>query len=518
MAFGKVRSVLLVFGLSGCALVSTPEGDSGAAASVADARSSAVADGTTQIDTFTPSPDRPVIYFSGSPLQSAAAPDTAATSQPPQQTPLAAESIAAAPLVPSPVVSTGLLPPLPDFDAAAEMPTPKPSAPASRLPPLPPELSDQPQPVGPSPQLDTTLDLPITLPPPSVPAGKIAPEPVPQTTTSWAYRPAPGVAASPPPTSWTSSPAVAVPKAAPATEWSYTKPAPAPSSLPPVSMTATPDRVGSAVVPAASPSFPPVSPEPAPVPALEPAALNTPSDEPLALGANDVLTVTVVGSPELTTDVYVSDDGSITVPLAGKVQVRGLSPTDAARRIAKAYVDGEFLVNPQVNVVRTKSLSQQITVLGEVQRPGRFTVETRLTVLDAIAQAGGISQVGSETVVVLREQGGVVSRYPVDLNAALRSGGGNPYFELRSGDTVMVPRAERFFIYGEVRSPNAYRLLPGTTVMQALSLGGGVTDRGSDRRMQIKRRGADGHVHTLSADLGDVVQADDVIYVKERIF
>ena len=97
----------------------------------------------------------------------------------------------------------------------------------------------------------------------------------------------------------------------------------------------------------------------------------------------------VYGKPELSTTVYVSDDGTIPVPLAGGVQVAGQSPARAAQSIATAFRKGGLLVDPQVTVFLVQSRSQQVSVLGAVRTPGRFAVESRTTVLDVLAQAGG---------------------------------------------------------------------------------------------------------------------------------
>lgn len=238
----------------------------------------------------------------------------------------------------------------------------------------------------------------------------------------------------------------------------------------------------------------------------------------VALGGGDVITVNVFGRPELTTTAYVADDGSVSVPLAGKVQVAGLSPQAAGQRIADALRKGQYLVNPQVNVTLTEYQSQLLSVLGEVNNPGRFPLRSKTTVLDAIAQAGGISERGSDTVFVLRQVGDEVRRFPLNLDGLVSGGIPASTFQLRSGDSVFVPKADQFFIYGEVRSPNAYKLEPGTTVVQAISRGGGVTDRGSDRRIEIERKRPDGTYEKFSAELTDPVQPNDVIRVKERFF
>lgn len=236
------------------------------------------------------------------------------------------------------------------------------------------------------------------------------------------------------------------------------------------------------------------------------------------IGAGDTVQITVLGRPELSATGNVSGDGLVTAALVGTVPVLGLSPQQAAQRIARAYRDGQYLVEPQVTVTMTEYQSQQLSVLGEVKAPGRFPMRTRLSILDALALAGGINDTGAQRAYILRPEDSVVTRYEVDLDALLQAGAGQQYFELLAGDTVVVPKAELFYIYGEVKTPNAYRLKPGTTVIQALSLAGGLSDKGSDRRIDIKRRDTDGHLRTLAVTLNDAIEPDDVIYVRERLF
>lgn len=245
-----------------------------------------------------------------------------------------------------------------------------------------------------------------------------------------------------------------------------------------------------------------------------------PTDEPLLqLGPGDAVTVSVFGRPEFNTTTYVSDDGRISVPLAGAIAVAGLSPADAAQRVATALRDGQFLVNPQVSITLTQYRSQTVSVLGEVKAPGRYAIESRTTVFDLLAQAGGVLESGSDVVYLIRsDKKGNSQRHRVDLRTLTSDNPELPRFTLRGGDSLFVPRAERFYVYGEVRSPNYYRLEPGMTVVQAIARGGGLTPRGSEHRIEIKRRKADGKLKTFDADLNDAVQADDVIRVKERIF
>lgn len=236
------------------------------------------------------------------------------------------------------------------------------------------------------------------------------------------------------------------------------------------------------------------------------------------IGPGDTVQITVLGRPELSASGNVSGDGLVTAALVGAVPVLGLSPQQAAQRIARAYKDGQFLVDPQVTVTMTEYQSQQLSVLGEVTSPGRFPMRTRLSILDALALAGGIKVTGAQLAYILRPEDAVVTRYEVDLDALLQAGAGQQYFELLAGDTVVVPKAEVFYIYGEVKTPAAYPLKSGTTVIQALSLAGGLTDKGSDRRIDIKRRDASGRLQTVGASLNDSLKPDDVVYIRERLF
>src|SRR5581483_39432 len=247
-------------------------------------------------------------------------------------------------------------------------------------------------------------------------------------------------------------------------------------------------------------------------------AVDSDADPLLKLGPGDAVSVQVFGRPEMSTTTYVTDQGTIDVPLAGAVKVEGLSPAKAAQRVAWALRDGQFLNDPHVNITLSSFKSQQVSVLGEVHTPGRFPIESRTTPLDLLAQAGGPTENASDVIYVLRPDGkGNVSRYVVDL-ASLRSDGALPQLSLRGGDSLYVPKADQFYIYGEVHTPNMYRLEPGMTVLQAIARGGGITPRGSPSRIEISRHAEDGKLVTVSVKPTDPVQPNDVIRVKERIF
>jgi polysaccharide biosynthesis/export protein len=239
----------------------------------------------------------------------------------------------------------------------------------------------------------------------------------------------------------------------------------------------------------------------------------------LQLGPGDAVAIHVYGQPDMDATEYVADDGSIRVPLAGKVGVNGLSPAEASDRIEVALKDGKYLVDPHVTITVAQSRSQRVSVLGEVRTPGRYVIESNTTVFDVLAQAGGETQESAETIYILRpgEEGKVI-QYSVALKGVTDGARGSLVPTLRGGDSVYVPRAEQFYIYGEVQQPNMYKLEPGMTVMQAIARAGGMGAKGSRRRIEVSRRADNGATVVTHAELNDLVRAGDVIRVKESIF
>lgn len=237
------------------------------------------------------------------------------------------------------------------------------------------------------------------------------------------------------------------------------------------------------------------------------------------LGAGDVVKVNVYGNPDLALETRVADNGEITFPLIGRVAVGGLSTGEAEKRIAAKLESGGYLKKPQVSLIVTQVQSQAVSVLGQVNRPGRYPLEGgKRNLMDLLAQAGGIAQDGGDIVSLVRTRNGKTERETIDVVNLVRTGQLQQNLGLAAGDVIYVERAPRFYIYGEVQRPGTFRLERGMTVTQALSAGGGLTLRGTERGMLIKRRAADGSLQTIKAKPDDVLQTDDVVYVKESWF
>ncbi len=236
------------------------------------------------------------------------------------------------------------------------------------------------------------------------------------------------------------------------------------------------------------------------------------------LGAGDILKISVYGSPDLGIETRVSDAGAITFPLLGSVPLGGLSVAAAEKKIGGLLESGGFLRKAQVNIILTGMASQQISVLGQVNRPGRYPLEGRRSLMDMLAQAGGVSVDGGETISLIRKRDGKTTKDVIDVVEMVRSGDLNRDFDLAANDVIFVERAPRFYIYGEVQRPGTFRLERSMSVLQALAVGGGLTPRGTERGMLIKRRDASGKIQIIDAKHDDLLQVDDVVYVKESWF
>lgn len=241
----------------------------------------------------------------------------------------------------------------------------------------------------------------------------------------------------------------------------------------------------------------------------------------LVLGPGDEVTLHVFGQSNMDTTTYIADDGTIQVPLAGPVHVAGLSPAAASHAIETALKKGQFLVDPHVSITIMKSSSQEVSVLGQVSRPGMFPIQSNTTLLDLLAQAGGETSQGADTVFILRTgPDGVIHRLPVNL-AGLAEAGTAPeaaQITLRGGDKVFVPRAPEIFVMGDVHTPGKFKLTQGMTVLEAVAHAGGITEMGSTHRILIRRPQPDGKYRAISARLTDPVAAGDIVTVRERIF
>jgi polysaccharide export outer membrane protein len=245
------------------------------------------------------------------------------------------------------------------------------------------------------------------------------------------------------------------------------------------------------------------------------------------IGAQDVLSITVFDQADLGGKYAVELDGSFTFPLIGRVQGGGMTIRNFEVELKKKLAEG-FFKNPQVTVAIEQYRSQRVFVTGEVRSPGAYALTGDMTLIEALAKAGSTTPNASEEAVVVRGVKGVEG--PAALEAPgdkeilrfnlkdLQSGAASVRnIDLRDGDTIYVARAELVYVFGEVKNPAAYPIKTDTTVLQALSLAGGVTPNGAMNRTKIIRI-LDGGKKEISVKLTEIVQPGDTIMVPERYF
>ncbi|HKC11028.1 MAG TPA: polysaccharide biosynthesis/export family protein [Vicinamibacteria bacterium] len=267
------------------------------------------------------------------------------------------------------------------------------------------------------------------------------------------------------------------------------------------------------------------------------------------IGAGDVLQVTVLGQSEMTGNFTVDTEGLLTFPVLGKVKASQMSTRELERKLTTLLADG-YIRRPQVTVTVHEYRSQKVFVTGEVQRPGPYALKADRSLLALLGEIGPLTPNAGHEVVVMRpppgaagpvlplppaSAGGEISGSPDTPPAAgsalevpgadvfhislqeLQSGNPERNILLQAGDTVYVPRAAQVYITGSVVHPGPYRFQEGTTLLQALTVAGGVTERGSAKRVKVIRT-VGGKKQEVKLQLSDLVQPEDTIVVPERFF
>jgi polysaccharide export outer membrane protein len=253
----------------------------------------------------------------------------------------------------------------------------------------------------------------------------------------------------------------------------------------------------------------------------------TKSDQPAryTLGPQDQLKITVFDEPELSNIYRLDSDGYITFPMLNRVAASGLTPSELQDRIRTMLASG-YIRNPQVRVEVEGYKSQSVIVGGEVRAPGKIPMTGTMSLIEALAAAGSPTSSASSEVTVSRQKKGpsgvVTNENDVEIIRVnlkeIQLGRAGRDIQLQDGDIVNVPKAQTLFLTGMIRNPGAIVYEPGMTVQQAIAIAGGLTDRGSDRRIKADRLLPDGKVVEVSLHLEDKVQPNDTIKIPAKIF
>lgn len=197
------------------------------------------------------------------------------------------------------------------------------------------------------------------------------------------------------------------------------------------------------------------------------------------LGPGDTVKISVFDYPDLTTEARISESGRITFPLIGSVAIAGMNPAEAEKLIARELSDQDFIRQPHVTLMVTQFASQQVTIIGLVNKPGKYPLEKASTTLsELLAMAGGVAPEGGDKAVLVRSSANGAKRNRIEIDLyGLFEGDVSKDMEVKAGDIIYVPRAEVFYVYGEVQRPGMFPLQRNMNVAQAISISGGLTPR-----------------------------------------
>jgi polysaccharide biosynthesis/export protein len=253
-------------------------------------------------------------------------------------------------------------------------------------------------------------------------------------------------------------------------------------------------------------------------PVAAPTQISTASPD-YRLGGGDVVRITVFQNPDLTLEARVSEAGVISYPLLGNVRIGGMSSNQAEKVIADGLRSGNFVKQPQVTLLVLQVRGNQASVLGQVNRPGRFPIEaTDMRLTDLLATAGGVAPGGADLITVVGTRAGKPYRHEVDLPSVFSARGRADDVQVQNGDVVWVDRQQIIYIYGEVQRPGPLRLERDMTLLQALATGGGLTQRGTEKGIRVHRKGSDGAVSVVQPTMTDKLRDGDVVFVRESLF
>ncbi len=209
------------------------------------------------------------------------------------------------------------------------------------------------------------------------------------------------------------------------------------------------------------------------------------------IGAKDLLEISIFELPELNQTVRVSEDGSISMQLLGKVEVAGLTAQELERKLA-ALLEEQFTKGGAHVTVFIREY-QKVSVIGAVGRPGLYELVGPTTLLQMIAQAGGLTAQAMNELYIYRQSGdGRQERIVVPLHELIHGGNQDLNIFLQPKDVVTVPidQIQNVFVYGEVRNPGAITFLASKkiTLLQAIAQAGGTTEWARKGSVVIKRK------------------------------
>ncbi len=221
------------------------------------------------------------------------------------------------------------------------------------------------------------------------------------------------------------------------------------------------------------------------------------------LAPNDRVRLIVFGEADLSGEFVIDSGGMASLPLVGEVQAAGMNLRTFQREVERRLKNG-YLVDPRVSAQILNF--RPIFVLGEVKMPGEHPFASGLTLLNAVAQAGGFTPLANTQRVFIRREGS-----PEEEELVVRSG-----VPVMPGDTIRIDKSA-MFIYGEVRTQGEQPIPPGLTVRTAVAQAGGFSELADTQTVFVKRAGSEQEI-AVPFDSGALVRSGDTLRVDKSSF
>ena len=249
------------------------------------------------------------------------------------------------------------------------------------------------------------------------------------------------------------------------------------------------------------------------------------------IGPSDLLEITVFELPELNQTVRVSEDGSITIPLIGKVQLEGMTKDEVEIRIS-TLLEENYIKRARVTVFIKEYQSKQVAVIGAVENPGMYELVGRKNLLQIISQAGGFAEDAADEIYVLRESGnGITANLAIDLKDLLIYQNQKLNIPLQPNDVINVPVNDiiNIFVFGMVKRPGSLevKMSDNITLLQAIAQAGGFADGAKKSNILIKRKDDSGKEIKIKVNIKEIINGKkpdielrerDVVYVPESFW
>jgi polysaccharide biosynthesis/export protein len=253
--------------------------------------------------------------------------------------------------------------------------------------------------------------------------------------------------------------------------------------------------------------------------------------EDYRIGPKDVLDLNVTGMEDLNLKVRVSEDGKISLPFLGEVEVEGLTATELENQL-KELLGKDLLQDPQVTVFIAEHQSKRVSVLGAVQSPGPYELLVRQRLMTIISEAGGLTNEAGDDILIIRDSGnGTNTTLAISIEDLFVRGNADLNIPLEPDDVINVPidQIVKVFVMGQVRSPGALAVKRSEipTLLRAIAEAGGFAERASKGGVIVKRKLPDGKEQKIKVNVKDIIngkkpdlqlQEEDVVVVPESIF